>query len=375
MGSERLQRWLDASIGIPLSYAVSPLVRPRPAPDAFGRILLIKLAAAGDAVLLVPAIRALRRALPASRIEWLVSAINLPVARTVPYVDDLIVCRSKAPLGLASLARDLRRRNFDAVIDFEQWARGTALLALATRAPIRLGFDTPGQGRTRPFTTALKKEFRNHEVDDFLGLASLLTDIEPDRTLELWETPEGLAEAERLAGSRETSPWVVLHPGCGGDGLPREWPLAGFADLGTWLQRTFHARVFLTSGPEETEKTARLLDLMNGAAIDLGGKLSWPGIISLVKNTDLLVSGNTGIMHVAAAMGRPQVALHGPTDPALWGPINPLARVIRSDCPLCPSLRLGFEYHARDQSCMARIDVETVKSAAAELVQRSRPGR
>jgi ADP-heptose:LPS heptosyltransferase len=68
-------------------------------------------------------------------------------------------------------------------------------------------------------------------------------------------------------------------------------------------------------------------------------------------------------MHVAAALRRPQVALHGPQDPALWGPVNAKARIVRSDCPKCPTLRFGFEYHRKDQACMARIGIEEVKAA------------
>jgi ADP-heptose:LPS heptosyltransferase len=73
-------------------------------------------------------------------------------------------------------------------------------------------------------------------------------------------------------------------------------------------------------------------------------------------------------MHVAAALGRPQVALHGPTDPAKWGPLNPAAVVVRSTCPGCPSQDMGWEYHRTDGFCMEQVGVDPVHAAARALL-------
>ena len=162
---------------------------------------------------------------------------------------------------------------------------------------------------------------------------------------------------------------VLIHPGCGADGLPREWPLARYAELAEWLLTTHNAQILISGGPEEKHKTAELTRRLKGEAIDVGGKLSWNGVISLVNLVDLVISGNTGVMHIAAALRKKQVALHGPTDPLLWGPINPNAIVIQSSCPVCPSLRLGFEYHRKNQSCMALIGAEEVKAAVTRILE------
>ena len=151
-------------------------------------------------------------------------------------------------------------------------------------------------------------------------------------------------------------------------GRPREWPLSCYAVIAHWLIKKYGAKIVLTAGSDEIWKSRDLVRLLNGQAWDLGGKLSWPATISLVKQMDLVLSGNTGVMHVAAALKKDQVALHGPTDPRLWGPLNPRAKILQSSCPRCPCLRLGFEYHTFDQSCMAKIDVEEVKTAIARLI-------
>jgi ADP-heptose:LPS heptosyltransferase len=188
--------------------------------------------------------------------------------------------------------------------------------------------------------------------------------------LELFQTDEGRTEAlARLSDAKVGSaPLIVLHPGCGADGLPREWPVGEYAVLGHWLMKNApQAKLVLTGGPEERKKTGDLNRLLKGRGIDLGGKLSWAGLISLVSKAALVVSGNTGIMHVAAALGRPQVALHGPTNPRLWGPINDRAVIVSTTCPQCPCLKLGFEYHQTGSSCMARIQVDDVRNAVARV--------
>ncbi|MGQ0720851.1 MAG: glycosyltransferase family 9 protein [Candidatus Eiseniibacteriota bacterium] len=371
-----MNRRLDRLVGVPLVAALSVFAaRHRGIPSAPARILVIKLAAAGDTVLLVPTLRALRRRFPAAHIHWLVSPVNEELARTVPYVDGWTAWDGRFG-SLAKLVAQLRDLRFDVALDFEQWARGSALLAFLSGAPVRLGFDTPGQSRAGLFTRACPKSSGRHELLEFLSVASLLAEVDLDTTLELWETEAGRAELQRATDGHdweaERGPRIVLHPGCGTDGAPREWPLDRYAELGSWLERTRGARLFLTGGPDEVEKTDRLARALHGRALDLGGGLSWPGTISLVRRVDLVVSGNTGIMHVAAALAKPQVALHGPTNPLLWGPRNPRARVLQADLPAGPSLVLGFEYRPEDRDCMRTIRLEQVTDAVGALLDERR---
>src|SRR5262249_967353 len=139
-------------------------------PPAIGRILLIKLAAMGDTIVLVPVFRALRQALPEARIEFLCSHINTPIARTIPYLDHIHVWDRPGPLPFFSVVQTLREGKSDVVVDLEQWARVTALLTALSNAPVRLGFDTPGQRRAALYTGTVKKDFQRHELDDFFNL-------------------------------------------------------------------------------------------------------------------------------------------------------------------------------------------------------------
>lgn len=364
-------RVLDFLVGVPLVFLGSFFGRKEPPPGSISRILVIKLAAIGDAILLIPVLQQLRKAFPSARIDWLCSPINESVARQAAGVDELIVKRSNTPVELWRLAKKLRARRYDAVIDAEQWARGTAILSFLSGAPVRCGFDTPGQHRAGLFTRTEKKTFSRHEIDEFTALFAKLGPVDGSRSLSLKETDAGRRELEdkvpEIMGVTKR-PLVLIHPGCGEDGLPREWPLERYAAIGKALEKDYSALLLLSAGPDDQNKTKNLNNLLDGKAVDLGGRLSLEGSFSLVNRADLVISGNTGIMHIAAALGKPQVAIHGPTNPLLWGPLNPKAIVIQTNCQDCPCLKLGFEYHRRDGACMERITVDEVKKAADRLL-------
>lgn len=369
-------RNLDYFIGIPLTYFFSLFSSRRThtflPPD---KILIIKLAAAGDTILLVPVLRALRTAYPDAQIHWLVSTANAALARGVPSVDKVIVW-SRGIGSLLPLVAQLRSQKYNLIFDLEQWSRGTGLLSFFSGAPIRVGYDTPGQYREKLYTHTIPKRFDRHEIHDFVSLLSIPKPLQCNLTFELPVSDAGTNElnekASFLFDKNKTRLMILIHPGCGSDGLPREWPLENYAVLAHWLQKKYQAEIILSGGPEESFKTMALRKLLSGRAVDLGGKLSWPGLIALVQKVDMVISGNTGVMHVAAALQKKQIALHGPTDPKIWGPLNPHAKIIQTDCPKCPCLKLGFEYHTRDQSCMRRIQVDAVKSTVSSLIDNNK---
>lgn len=366
-----IKRFLDFWIGIPLGWGVSFFLKKGEIPANPKKILIIKLAAVGDTILLGTVLQSFRAAHPAATIHWLVSPINKVMAKHFAGVDRLLVWAGG--LGdLFPLVRMLRKENYDVVCDLEQWSRGTALLCAFSGVDCRLGFDTPGQHRSILFSHPLEKKYQQHEIDDFYDLLALLAPLDQSHRLNLLPSSEDQLECDQLAPLLDKNKIkVLIHPGCGEDGTPREWPLASYAVLGHWLMKKFDAQIILTSGPEETEKTKQLNRLLGRKAMDLGGQMSWGGLISLVSRMDLVVSGNTGVMHVAAALERKQVALHGPTNPMIWGPLNPNARVVQSSCPQCPCLKLGFEYHEKGQSCMQKIDVGTVEASIDQLIDRN----
>lgn len=358
-----MKRFVDFLIGVPLITFLSIFRRRKAVSGGEAKkILIIKLAAAGDTVLLMPVIHSIKKTFPNVEIDWLVSKINIQLARRSSDVRKIFNLKNISIINLLTIIRELRKESYDICIDFEQWSRGSALIGFLSGAKVVYGFDTPGQCRSSLFTKSVKKTFDQHEINEFFNLAETVGKLMPYEIPTLKESKEGDKELFDLLSNKEKkSKWVLFHPGCGADGTPREWPLEEYAILGNWLKINFKVDLFISGGPDEVQKAGTLLKLLNQQAINMAGNLSWEGTLSLLSKMDLIISGNTGVMHIAAALNKNQIALHGPTNPILWGPLNSNAHVIQTSCPKCPCLKLGYEYHALDQSCMKQIPLDRVK--------------
>ena len=370
---------MDRYAGIPLSMLLAWFFRQKPgqglpSPE-FRRILVVKLAALGDAVLLVPSLRALRKRYPRAEIVFLGTSLTESFLRQFPeYIDRFVVITIRSflrPGYVLRFIRDVRSLACDAAIDFEQWTRFVPLILALARIPVRVGFRVKRQFRHFLYTHCKDRNPRVHEVDNFLSLAEVLGAADHSRALEVKTDPAFVKDAEH---ELTTSGWdgktalIVLHPGCGEHGFPREWPPSSYSEFASRISKNFKA-FFVVSG---TEQEVALLDQVR---MEIGSssttfKISDPcRFVGMLSLASLFVSGNNGAMHLAAALRVPQVALHGPTNPGQWGPLNLNATVVRSHCPLCPCLDLGSEYHRRDGYCMSQIPVAEVYQASLEILE------
>jgi ADP-heptose:LPS heptosyltransferase len=376
----RLHKRLDAWAGGAAIAALAPFSRagrdaPVPAP---ARILVVKLAALGDTILLVPALRALRRRFPAARIEMLGTGVNRAMAGELDAWIDAFHCLEpgralRDPRYLAAFVGALRRGGFDAAVDFDQWTKVTPLLLRLAAIPVRVGFRTRIRGRHRLYTHVRPRDPAAHESENFLALlAPLGVRGDADRRLELPVRADAVARVRALlsdAGWDGAAPLVVVHPGCG-HAHPRAWPAERYRETLAAVAAGRDAFFAVTGAGGEADAAERVAGGAPGRAAALT-TLSVAELVACVSLAALTLSGNTGTMHVAAALGRPQVVLEGPNDPAKWGPLNELALILRSDCPGCPCLDLGWEFHATDGSCMARIPTAAVVAAVTEMLDRA----
>lgn len=378
----RLVKRLDATAGVVLNLLLSVLPSGRRVANLASwsprRILVVKMAAIGDAILLVPSLRALRRKFPSARIVFLGTSLTVPVVRLFPdYVDECVTVDlgrwPRHPVELARSVRALRGLRCDAAVDFEQWTRVTPILLALSGIPVRAGFRTEGQRRQHSFTHTVAHRSDVHEIENFGSLASILTDGSVDATLELRVEPAALAVAHAAASDQGwdgRKPLVILHPGCGTHGSPRQWPSERYRELAGRLAAE-HPVFFVVSGtPEEASAVSDVANALPVPSCTFAIE-RFENFVALVSLASLVVSANNGAMHVAAALKAPQIALHGPTNARRWGPINPNAVVVESTCPGCPSTHLGFEYHRLDGHCMAQIGVEEVLAASRGLLART----
>ncbi len=376
MQSNRLQKFFDRYVGIPISILLSVITflnrkvksSSRNEADTPKKILFIQLSALGDTILAIPTIRALRQNFPQAELSVLTSLTNLSYLDRCPYIDRRIQFR----YSLHQLIRMLRRERFDWVIDLEHWSRFSAILAYATGALRRIGFSAAHQHRHYLFTDAVPHIPGKHEVLNFLSIAHELGCSTENTELAVWigeaerEWCQNLLVHEQIDSS---DPLIVLHPEAGRRGEPRRrWPQERYVDLADALVERYGARIVLTGAPDEVEVSEWIAKRTKDETVCLAGQTQVNQLAALFTRANLVISGNCGPMHLAAAAGTPVVAIHGPTNSAQWGPWTDKTICLTATVPCSPCLNLGFEYACQalpdgTSPCMRTIAVSEVLQA------------
>lgn len=338
------------------------------------RILIRSANWVGDAVMTTPAIRAIRRNFPSARITLLAKPWVTPVFMHNPDIDDLMVYQAAGRhggwTGLWRLAADMHRERFDLAILFQN-AFEAALLSFLARIPERLGFTT--DGRTALLTRRIRTWQplkRGHLIDYYLGLLAGAGMTLHGRRLTLLITPDERREARGLLakmGGLDTSLLVGLSPGAA-FGTAKRWLADRFAETGRRMILELGAKVVLFGSPPEADLGRRLATDIGDDCINLCGRTSLRQTMAILSQCRLFVTNDSGLMHVAAALDIPQVAIIGPTNPSATGPANEASRLVHRPeaCELSPCLQSICPI--TDQRCMTAISVGMVMEAARALL-------
>ena len=294
------------------------------------RILVVRLGSLGDIIHTLPAVAALRRALPEARIDWLVDASHQEMVARVPAIDARIVLEERTIAAWLNAAATLRRRGYDAAVDFQGLFK-SAILARASGAKRVLGFSIwhlRERGARAFYTeTGERPEPSNartserHVIRKNLELAKRLApSIDPDGPLEfpLHVTPS--ADVENLKHALDGEPYAVLNPGAAWPN--KRWPPERFGQVAAFLRARHGLRSVVTWGPGEQQLADVAVTMSEGAAV-MAPLLPLGALMSLLADARLMVSGDTGPTHLAAALGIPIVAPYGPTSAARNGPWHP----------------------------------------------------
>jgi len=355
------------------------------------RILVVKLADMGDLLTAIPALRALRESFPQACIDALVTPHSAPILAGLPLVDEVLTFEKHRYDSLLStvkpsslweimrLWRNLRSRNYEWLFIFHHLTTlwGTlkyAGLALSSGARERIGLDN-GRGW---FLTQRVKDLGfggRHEVEYWLEVVGLVGAKTENLNLPVSEGTVAEAQA-LLEGSgrwREGVPLVAIHSGSGEYSLARRWPPDRFAQVADALMERYETQVALLGGPDEAELTQRVASFMRYEAIDLGGKTSIPVLAALLRRCRLFVGNDSGVMHLASAVGTPVVAIFGPSNPLAWGPWGLSHEVIQIDLECSPCIYRGFQLgrleDCQNPECINRVRPEMVLAAAGRLLR------
>lgn len=308
--------------------------------------LVIKPSSLGDIIHTFPAVDLIRRARPEGTITWVVNECFAGMVDLCPAVDEIVVFQRKK-LGqmrhlpkLISFLAELRQHPHDVAIDFQGLLR-SGVMAFASGAPRRVGFENAREGAGLFYNekVMLPANLR-HAVDKnlFLARAALgMPDVEADfelpRQHDLAKCARQLMKGHPVGGN---GPVVAVAPASRWPS--KTWPLRFFAEvLDEVAARQPGVRCWVLGTPDEKDHCARLGELCrNCRFLNLAGETDLGTLTELLRASDVLVTNDSGPMHLAAAVETPTVAFFGATDPELTGPYGDRHRVIRSTCDLMP---------------------------------------
>ena len=337
------------------------------------KILFVKLGAIGDVVHTLPALSAVRTALPDAHISWAVERRSAEILRGNALVDELIEIDTKSirrrqPVEgllseIRSQAKELRGRKYDIAIDFQGLLKSAAIAKLSG-ARRRFGFARKALREPASrflLTDLVEVPAEIHVIRKNLALAAVSLGIAvPDNSFEfpISTAPEHLREAEETV-ARVGPDFAVLNPG--GGWATKLWPAEDFGRLARVLWERHRIASVISVGPKEEHLAERALSRSGAARVATAG-LSLKGFYELARRAALYVGGDTGPTHLAAAAGTPIVGLFGPTEWWRNGSPNP-----RDVC--VERLDIGCRTDCHRRRCSAwvcmEIPVETVARAAA----------
>jgi lipopolysaccharide heptosyltransferase I len=366
----------------------------------FSRIMLIKPSAVGDVVHTLPVLEKLRRRYPHARIDWLLTPENAAIVRGHSAVSNILLFarrdfakegrRAGAVSGLLRLVREIRSTRYDLAIDLHGQLR-SALFALASGAPVRIGFDRPvARGASRfqgirlgnipqrgwagaregswlAYTHRIPiPTLEVHAVDRYLWLGKLLGFDDSPPTFNLPVSPEAEAHISALLAPNTSAgqPLAILIPGTMWE--TKHWTSEGFAGVARRLNESGFAPIFIGTQPEQALN--RSIQARAPGSIDFTGKTNLADAIALIRRAAVVVTNDSGAMHIAAALGRPAVSIFGPTNPVTVGPYGQPGSVVRLSLPCSPCNFRRLSQCPYSHRCMRDLSVDIVMDRIRDIL-------
>ena len=307
------------------------------------KILILKPSSLGDVIQALPVLRLLKLHFRDAEIFWWIDSALAPLLEGDPDLAGVVRFEHKRwgkpqhwPEMLGSI-RWLRGQNFDLVIDLQCLARSGAFAWLA-RGKFLVGLDEIREGARGFYDVAVpRKSFHTHAVDWYLTVLPQLGVPVHENFNWLAERPE-ISAAVKLKWKTNSTKWIAIQPGARWDN--KRWPVEKFSQLVLLFAEKFpEVRFAILGGAEDMPLGEAISRAQSSRSLNLCGEISLPEMVEWIRLCDLMITNDTGPMHVAAALGKPLVALFGPTEPTRTGPYGQLDNVLRIDLPCSPCLK------------------------------------
>ncbi len=328
------------------------------------RFLVVTTTGLGDTLWGTPGIRALRQSFPNAYIAVLTSPIGKELLKNNPAIDELFVFKKPHLFSFFSLYSALRKREISEILLFHASQRLIFPFCALLNPEKFIGTRGLNKGLDFLFTKTLDAS-AIHEIERRLKIVKECGAQILDHSLELTLSQEDEKLAEQFLAEKKISsilPLVGLHPGSKDEF--KRWPEEHFIEVGNRLVRHLGCQIIVTGNAEEQQLVERIASKIQGARA-LAGKLSLGSLAALMRRLSVMISNDTGPMHMAFAMKTPTVALFSPTDPKLCGPYfstNSLVLSKKRTCEPCLRKKCAAPF------CLLQISPQEVYDAALKLI-------
>ena len=293
------------------------------------KIGVFRLSALGDVLMFLPTVRALQRAYPDATIYWIISN---PAYQLLQNIDDIVFIVIDKPKGLSDywrLYQKLKTYDFDVLLAAQASFRAHTIIPML-KAKTKIGYDRKrgqeGHGLVVDKTIAYREV---HTLEGFMQFAEALgiDDLHVEWRLPLEPKALEWVNAEMMTFV-EPGPLVLINP-CASK-PERSWHLQGYLEVITYLKAHFQANIILCGGPSRHDREMADAILAQHKLPDYVGKTRLPELLALISKSDLVLCPDTGPAHMAAALGKRVISLHGVTKPEISGPYGQVAHCVNA---------------------------------------------
>lgn len=325
----------------------------------------------GDAVMTLPALEAAHENFPSARITILAKPWVAPLFENHPAVSDILVFQKydsviKDLAEIRSLIESVKEKQFDLAILFQN-AFEAAIIAYMGGVKYRVGFDSDGRGLL--LTHAIKRTseiFKVHQVEYYLSILKAVGLKAENRNPVIHIAKDNLLKADnllKLNGINKDDFLLGIAPGAI-FGNAKRWPPECFAEIGDLAAERWDAKTIIMGSKKEKYIGSIVTGLMRHNPLDFCGITSLEEAIALINRCDFFLSNDSGLMHVAAALGVPTLAIFGSTDHVATGPRGPKTGIVKHDIDCAPCLK---QECPTDFKCMLSITPEEVWQEMEQL--------
>lgn len=332
-------------------------------PD-FRKILVVKPSSLGDVVHGLPFLNAMKRCFPDAEIHWVIAKGLEGLLEDHPMIDKLIIFnkdlwRNLSRAGstlkeIRGLFSQLRQEKYDMVVDLQGLLR-SGLITQATHAPLRIGFQEAREGSKFFYTKKVKGGKDIHAVDRYMKIAEELGCAVQERVFP-FPTVDDNVKGKFAAHS----PYAVLVPGA--RWKTKIWAAENFGRVASKLPL---GSIVVGSSADKPIADS-VVAQSNGKAISAAGETSLRQLIEVMRSAEVVITNDSGPMHIAAALNIPVIAIFGPTSPERTGPYGKGHLVLQSEAACVPC----FKRECVTMQCMKEITPEMVSQKVVEILRR-----